>query len=91
MNVSITPQLENFLQERVQAGRYNNVSEAVRAAVRLLQQEEQQYEERLAELRKEIDKGFEGEPVPYTRELVEDVKARGRARYFARQTNITNG
>ena len=80
MNISITTELEQFLQERVQTGRYNNVSEAVRAAVRLLQVQEQQYETRLAELRGEIDRGFEEDAVPYTRALVEDIKARGRAR-----------
>ncbi len=80
MNISITPQLEEFLQERVRAGRYNNVSEAVRAAVRLLQLQEQQYEARLAELRGEIDRGFEEDTVPYTRALLEDIKARGRER-----------
>ena len=80
MNISITPQLEDFLQERVRTGRYNNVSEAVRAAVRLLQLQEQQYEARLAALRKEIDLGFEEDTVPYTRALVADIKARGRER-----------
>lgn len=64
MNVSITPQLESFLQERVKAGRFNNTSEAVRAAVRLLQREEAEYEEKLAALRAEIEKGFVGEPKP---------------------------
>ena len=81
MNVSITSQLEDFLQERVQAGRFNNVSEAVRAAVRLLQIQEQQYEASVAQLRAEIDKGFEGEIIPFTRELNEDVKVRGRKRH----------
>ena len=80
MNISITPQLEDFLQERVRTGRYNNVSEAVRAAVRLLQLQEQQYEARLAALQKEIDLGFEEDTVPYTRALVEDIKNRGRER-----------
>ena len=86
MNVSITPQLENFLQERVQVGRFNNVSEAVRAAVRLLQLQEQHYEERATLLRAEIDKGFEGDSMPFTRELVEDIKVRSRERYQAKRT-----
>ena len=80
MNVSITPQLEHFLQERVQVGRFNNVSEAVRAAVRLLQAQEQEYEERIALLRAEIAKGFDEESVAVTPQLIEDIKARGRER-----------
>ena len=87
MNVSITSQLENFLQERVQAGRFNNMSEAVRAAVRLLQVQEQQYEERVTLLRAEIDRGFEVETIPFTRELGEEIKARGRKRYQQANSN----
>ncbi len=77
MNVSITPQLESFLQERVKAGRFNNTSEAVRAAIRLLQKEETEYEEKLAALRAEIEKGFVGEPVPFD---LEEIKREARKR-----------
>jgi antitoxin ParD1/3/4 len=41
-NVSLTPELERFARECVAEGRYNNVSEVVRAALRLLQEWEQQ-------------------------------------------------
>ena len=40
-NVSLTPALERFTQSCVEAGRYNNVSEVVRAALRLLQEREE--------------------------------------------------
>ena len=80
MNVSITPQLESFLEERVKAGRFNNTSEAVRAALRLLQKEEAEYEAKLAALRTEIGKGFVDEPVPFTPQVLEDIKERGRGR-----------
>lgn len=40
-NVSLTPELENFVRERVREGRYNNVSEVVREGLRLLQDTEQ--------------------------------------------------
>jgi antitoxin ParD1/3/4 len=39
-NVHLTPELERFARECVEGGRYNNVSEAVRAGLRLLQEEE---------------------------------------------------
>lgn len=39
-NVSLTPALEQFAQASVASGRYNNVSEVVRAALRLLQAQE---------------------------------------------------
>jgi putative addiction module CopG family antidote len=40
MNVSLTPELERFVAGRVASGRYQNNSEVVRAALRLLQVQE---------------------------------------------------
>jgi antitoxin ParD1/3/4 len=39
-NVSLTADLERFARECVENGRYNNVSEVVRSALRLLQDAE---------------------------------------------------
>ena len=44
-NVSLTPELERFARNCVANGRYNNVSEVVRAALRLLEEWEQQREQ----------------------------------------------
>lgn len=49
-NVSLTPELERFAESCVRSGRYNSVSEVTRAALRLLQQVEQQRREFLAML-----------------------------------------
>ncbi len=38
MNVSLTPELEKFIRDRVASGLYNNASEVVREALRLLHQ-----------------------------------------------------
>ena len=40
MNVSLTPELERFVQEKVHSGRYISASEVVREALRLLRSEE---------------------------------------------------
>ena len=40
-NVSLTPVLESFTRHCVEAGRYNNISEVVRSALRLLQEHEE--------------------------------------------------
>jgi len=40
-NVSLTPELESFAAQCVQTGRYANVSEVARAALRLPQKAEQ--------------------------------------------------
>ena len=55
MNISLTPELENMIQEKVRTGMYHSASEVVRDALRLFQEREQLYAIRLAELRKEID------------------------------------
>lgn len=36
MNVSLTPSLEKFIQEKVSSGMYNSASEVIREALRLL-------------------------------------------------------
>ena len=40
-NVSLTTELEHFAQSCVESDRYNNVSEVVRSALRMLQDAEQ--------------------------------------------------
>src|SRR5271155_742869 len=50
-NVSLTPELERFARDCVAEGRYNNVSEVVRAALRLLQDWEQERQRFTASLR----------------------------------------
>ena len=40
MNVSLTPELEEFVQSKVQSGRYTSASEVVREALRLLEEHE---------------------------------------------------
>jgi antitoxin ParD1/3/4 len=55
MNISLTPELEAMIHERVRTGLYHSASEVVRDALRLLQEREQLRAIRLEELRKEID------------------------------------
>ena len=56
MNVSLTPELERFVQEKVHSGRYTSASEVVREALRLLEEHEQIRMAQLAEFREEIDR-----------------------------------
>ena len=39
-NVSLTPEMEAFIDGRVASGRYRSASEVVRAALRLLEEDE---------------------------------------------------
>jgi antitoxin ParD1/3/4 len=56
-NVNLTDELDRFVLEKVKGGRYENASEVVRAALRMLEREEQQYQAKLAALRMAIDEG----------------------------------
>jgi len=56
-NVNLTDELDRFVLAKVGSGRYENASEVVRAALRTLEREEQQYEAKLAALRTAIDEG----------------------------------
>lgn len=58
-NVHLTPELEGFARSCVTSGRYNNVSEVVRAGLRLLQDNEERraaFERSLEEARAEADR-----------------------------------
>jgi antitoxin ParD1/3/4 len=56
-NVKLTDELDRFVLEKVESGRYENASEVVRAALRTLEREEPQYQAKLAALRTAIDEG----------------------------------
>ena len=59
MNVSLTPELENLIQQKVKAGMYNSASEVIRAGLRLLQEHEEVKYLSLEDLRYEVKKGLE--------------------------------
>jgi antitoxin ParD1/3/4 len=56
-NVNLTDELDRFVLAKVESGRYENASEVIRAALRTLEREEQQYESKLKALQKAIDEG----------------------------------
>lgn len=59
MNISLTPELEQFVRSTVKSGRYSSASEVIEAALRLLEEREMERLVRLEELRKEIRIGIE--------------------------------
>jgi antitoxin ParD1/3/4 len=56
-NVNLTDDLESCVLAKVNSGRYENASEVVRAALRTLEREEQEFEVKLVALRAAIDEG----------------------------------
>jgi antitoxin ParD1/3/4 len=54
MNVSLTPELEEFVSTKVQSGRYNSASEVVREALRLLEEHDAARASQLAQFNEEL-------------------------------------
>ena len=80
MNVSLTPQLEVFVKQKVSKGLYNSASEVIREALRLLEERDALQTMKLEALRHEIAEGItsldNGEGVPLD---IEAIKAKARS------------
>ena len=83
MNVSLTPELENFVQGKVNTGLYYSASEVVREGLRLLQERDQLQQLRLQELRQDIQAGLDsGDATPLD---MQSVKTKARQRKQQKQ------
>ncbi len=78
MNISLTPQLEKIVKDKIASGLYGSASEVMREALRLLDEREQLQALRFQTLREEIRKGLESGPA--TPLNIKEIKARGRRR-----------
>ena len=84
MNISLTPELEQLVNDKVKSGMYQTASEVIREGLRLLKERE----ERLESLRRDVRAGFDAvERGEYTdfdasnvQRLSKRVKARGQKR-----------
>jgi antitoxin ParD1/3/4 len=80
MNVSLTPELEQYVQEKVSSGLYYSASEVIREGLRLLREREQFQQTRFQELRQEIQLGLDsGEATSLDMPAIK-AKARQRRR-----------
>jgi antitoxin ParD1/3/4 len=59
LNVSLTPELEELIADRVGSGRYLSASEVVREGLRLLEERDRLREEALAGVRRKIEEGLD--------------------------------
>jgi antitoxin ParD1/3/4 len=78
MNVHLTPELEELVQNKVKTGRYKSPSDVVREALLLLEEHDQ-----VTHLRRRIDEGLasldRGESVdgePFMSQLIDGVPAK---------------
>jgi antitoxin ParD1/3/4 len=58
MNISLTPELEGFIKEKVACGLYTSASEVVRESLRLMHTYDDVQKQRIAEISQAIDAGM---------------------------------
>ncbi|MCF6285917.1 MAG: type II toxin-antitoxin system ParD family antitoxin [Candidatus Hydrogenedentes bacterium] len=78
-NVNLTETQAEFIRKCVDSGDYNNASELVREALRLLQAQKDEQQAKLQQLRAELQKGYDAREEG--RFITLDTKAK-RATYF---------
>ncbi|MEM6846264.1 MAG: type II toxin-antitoxin system ParD family antitoxin [Bacteroidota bacterium] len=86
MNVSLTPDLEQYVQNKVKSGRYQSSSEVVREALRLLEEKDQERQHRLEALKADIQEGLKG---PFRKISMDTIIADAEAELD--QENSANG
>ncbi len=81
MNISLTPELEKLINDKVKRGLYFSASEVVREGLRLLQEQDEVKQRQIEAIRAKIDRGIQqldrGEGIP-GREAVERLRANRR-------------
>jgi antitoxin ParD1/3/4 len=86
INVNLTPQLEKMVRQKVDSGLYASASEVVRAALRLMDEQDRLRAARLELLRQDIQAGLASGPG--TGWDPEQVKREGRAKESDRVSRV---
>lgn len=77
MNVSLTPELEALIQAKVATGMYNNASEVIREALRLLKDHDLLKEWKTELLKRELSMGLSSlDRGEFSNESLEDIRQR---------------
>ena len=82
MNVSLTPELDKWINEKVASGLYQSSSELIREGLRLLMVREEQRQAMIAELREDLLTGItqldKGKSQDLDKELLKSIKKKAR-------------
>ena len=75
MHISLTPELESKVRQKVKSGFYNNASEVIREALRYMDKNEELLEHlKLEQLRHEVHKGaVQAEAGEFSQRSVKDI------------------
>lgn len=81
MNISLTPQLEAYIKQKVETGMYTSVSEVVREALRLMEAQDAVQAIKMDALREDIRRGLASlDNGKGTALDMETIKLKGRGR-----------
>lgn len=76
MNITLDPELERFVQEKIRTGQCRSIEEVVQDALSAMRQQETLTAEDVAELRQEIALGLDqldrGESAPWNAAVLKD-------------------
>lgn len=78
-SVALSPHFEAFVRQQVESGRFNNVSEVVRAGLRLLEEREAEQAAKLQALREAVAVGLASGPDLSEEEVFDELEARLQA------------
>ena len=78
-SVALSPHFEAFIRQQVDSGRFNNVSEVVRAGLRLLEERETEHAAKLQALREAIAVGLASGPDLSEEEVFDELEAQLQA------------
>jgi antitoxin ParD1/3/4 len=101
MNVSLTPELEELISQKVKSGMYNSASEVIRESLRRMFREDtaskrvitEEQRQQMDNLRQEVLKGYEqirnGQSRTYTSvdEMFDEITTEARNEFEARKQN----
>jgi antitoxin ParD1/3/4 len=84
MNVALAPELQKWVDNRVESGLYTSSSEVIAEALRLMVRLEERQASQLATFKTSIDLGIEsakaGRITVLSEQLIADIKQLGRTR-----------
>ena len=85
MEISLNPKMQQWINEKVDSGMYNNSSEIILEGLRLLRIQEEQRHAMIEDLRRKILMGLKqldlDRSVEFDQAAVKDIKQAGRSRY----------
>ncbi len=79
-SVALSPHFERFIQQQIESGRFGNVSEVIRAGLRLLEEHQQRHVAQIHELRAAVSEGMASGEGTAAEEVFDRLESKYRGR-----------